>query len=382
MKRSLARTARRVALVGAAGVLLLSGSLSGSAGAAPDADPTPRLLANRLIGPLSAAVSDDGTVYFTQNFAGALMRRAPGRAPRTDFRSTGPEVGGVSVVRRQVTFTTTGGRQLLRRIGLNAPDPKATVVADLGAYEQSANPDGDVRYGLEKVSTQCAQQWPVDQLGPPQYDGIVESHPYGTALDGPATYVADAAGNDILRVMPDGTVSTVAVLPAQPVKITAQIAEQNGIPECAIGLTYDFEPVPTDVEVGPDGRLYVSTLSGGLALGGVYTVNPRNGTVTPIAGGFVGGTGLAVADDGDLYVAQLFAGSIEKISHGQRSTFVQTPMPAAVEVAGDQLYATVNALSGLGEIERFGPGAGGRFALAAARAAEAPNGKLVRYSLP
>jgi len=51
---------------------------------------------------------------------------------------------------------------------------------------------------------------------------------------------------------------TVAVLPGVPQRITPSAAIQNGLPLCTAGRIYTSEPVPTDVEVGPDGFWYVS----------------------------------------------------------------------------------------------------------------------------
>ena len=73
--------------------------------------------------------------------------------------------------------------------------------------------------------------------------------------------------------------------------------------------------MPTDVELGPDGWLYVSSLPGGPedgslgAQGRVYKVNPETGEVGCRQG--IGQRGQpAVAGDGDVYVAELFAGAI------------------------------------------------------------------------
>ena len=82
-----------------------------------------------------------------------------------------------------------------------------------------------------------------------------------------------------------------------------------------------FEPVPTDVEMGPDGMLYVSTLPGGPedgslgANGSVYRVDPRSGRATWLAGGMHGATGLAVHGR-DIVVAEMFAGEVSVIRKG------------------------------------------------------------------
>ena len=56
-------------------------------------------------------------------------------------------------------------------------------------------------------------------------------------------------------------VSTTAVLPpAQGLQgHRRSLAENRPARSAPSGSTYYFEPVPTDVEVGPDGKLYVTT---------------------------------------------------------------------------------------------------------------------------
>ena len=58
-------------------------------------------------------------------------------------------------------------------------------------------------------------------------------------------------------------VSTVAALKPVKVKVTASRGRGHGLPSCTVGKKFAFEAVPTDVEVGPDGQLYVTSLPGG-----------------------------------------------------------------------------------------------------------------------
>ena len=62
--------------------------------------------------------------------------------------------------------------------------------------------------------------------------------------------VADAGGNDIVKVDRYGHPSLLAVLPPQPVRITSAMAAGLHLDPCVVGITYKFEAVPTDVEVG------------------------------------------------------------------------------------------------------------------------------------
>ena len=57
--------------------------------------------------------------------------------------------------------------------------------------------------------------------------------------------------------------STLAVLDPAGIELTEEAVGMFGLPECVTGLTYFAEPVPTDIEMGPDGNLHVTTLPGG-----------------------------------------------------------------------------------------------------------------------
>jgi hypothetical protein len=356
-------TARRIVAAGVAALAALA-----TTAAAPDATATApgdrKVVAKRLLSPLSVDVTAKNAVVYSSNFAGTLYVKRPGKKPKVLFQSTkGREVGGISVDRSGVWFVN--GSSIMRRSWKG----EVRRVANLGRYEKNHNPDADVTYGAPTLSPDCAADWPTGPEAPPQqYDGIVESHPYGTATSGRPAYVADAAGNSILKVRRDGTVSTVAVLPPVAVEITQELADSVDAPDCAVGHDYLFEPVPTDVEVGPDGLLYVTSLPGGpedgSVPGSVFTVNPKNGDVDQLATGLVSATGLDVAPNGAVYVSELFAGKITRIpaGGGDPVTFANAPFPAAVEVKGKKLFATINVLSGLS-------GAPG----------DAPAGKVVRY---
>jgi hypothetical protein len=344
---------KHLAAAAAALALVAAGATTAPAQARVADKPTAKTLVKNLVSPLSLAVSDDGTIYYSQNFAGTLQSKAPGKKPVTHFQSKkGEEVGAISEHHGSVRFATTGEKkQLLWGIGGSG---KAVKLADLGAYEADKNPDAGVHYGFETISPGCASQLPAE--GPPaQYTGIVESHPYGSAMDGSVTYVADAAANAILKVKGNGKVSTLALIPGVPVEITAEIAAATGFPQCTVGLTYVLEGVPTDVELGKDGKLYVSTLTGGPedgstgALSKVYKINANTGKVKLLAENLMSATGVAVADNGDVYVAQLFPGDISRIKKGKSvaKSYFGTKFPAAVEWTEDGLYATTKALVGL-----------------------------------
>jgi hypothetical protein len=219
-----------------------------------------------------------------------------------------------------------------------------TVVADLSGYERTRNPDRWINYGIDHP-TPC-QVEAFAPLGGATYKGQVDSHPYSVAaLPGGAWVVADAAGNDLLKVDRKGRISVLSVLPRQPFRITAAGAAGLGLPDCVIGAVYNFEAVPTDVEVAGNGKLIVSLLPGGPedpslgARGSVVSVDPRTGWASRLGTGFAGATNLALGDHGRIYVSELFAGRISVIDHGRVRPYVQLAGPLGLTYSHGTLYA-------------------------------------------
>ena len=309
-----------------------------------------------LVGPLGLALGPGGErdIYVSQSFAspGLLTRVKGGEAAVVHTEEEGVSVEGLAVDRDgSVLFTASAGGMeptagLLKR---RARSGAVTTVGDPFAYEQAENPDGRRDYGFHDLPAECAAQLPPHVDG--EYEGGVDSHPYAVAVLADGSYaVADAGGNTIVRVTRKGVVSTIAVLPAQPVLVTAENAEATGLPDCTIGRTYRFEAVPTDVEVGPDGQLYVTTLPGGPedaalgARGSVYRIDPETGRTRRLGTGFLGATGLAVTPEGRVYVAELFGNRVSRLVDGKAVELVDLPAPAALEVHRGSLYATVDSL--------------------------------------
>lgn len=354
----------------AASAALLATSFVSAHAADGAAKPATQTLAKDLLSPLRAAVAPNGTAYVTQDFMGQLMKVKPGQKPKAIYvNKKGAEVGAVSVHKGVVTFAESvsdpeTGAYVSTKIKRISPKGKVSTVIDLMEYETSQNPDGEVVYGAPGLDEECAAQWPAE-APPASYPGVLDSHPYATVTKGATTYVADAAMNAIVAVS-EFDVDTLAVLPPTMVPITAAMVEMYGVPECAVGESYGFESVPTDVEVGPDGDLYVSTLGGAAGemapVGAVHRIDRGTGEITTLFSGLTGAVGVAVAGNGDVYASQLFAGSIVKVKAGTTAlkTFYSTALPAEVEIVKGKVYATVNVMSGLEP--------GGK-----------PKGKLVRF---
>jgi len=305
-------------------------------------------IAQGLAGPLQLAV-DRRSVYVSQAFAGLLTKIGPGGSTVV-AANPGGEIAGVDVGRKHQVFYTsqnadaTTGAVTASALNRIKRDGSSTLVRDILKYETKRNPDRNAQYGFTSIPADCAAQWPVDEAGPAQYTGIVDSHPYAVAIAGRHNFVADAAANAIFDISKSGHLRTVAVLPPQPAVVTAAAATANNLPACTVGLTYNFEPVPTDVEVGRDGYLYVTTLPGGVedaslgARGSVYRINPWNGKTRRIATGLLGATNLALGSHGRIYVSELFANKISEIVHGTPRPLIDLPSPAGLEYANGKLY--------------------------------------------
>jgi hypothetical protein len=340
------RSSRRLVAVSALAVAGLTASTIGAAGAV-----TQKTLAKNLAGPLQLSVSARG-VLVGQSFGGAVTVVGPDGSLTNLVEGQAVDAvawqpGGAAL------FTSTdpsaADAQGVAQAELRRVDRNGTVhtIADTRAYEEANNPDAGNHYGLQDLDPDCASQLPPGQEILP-YTGVLDSHPYAIATVGSTAYIADAAGNDILAVDANGAIRTVAVLPPQPLVVTADQAAANHLPDCIVGKTFNFEPVPTDVEFGPGG-LYVSTLPGGPegpslgARGSVYKINPVSGRARRIATGFAGATNLAIGPNGAIYVAELFGNQVSRVVNGHGVPVVSIKSPAAVEYWNGDLYISARA---------------------------------------
>ena len=337
-------------------VLLVLGSGPGAVAA-----PRPEPLDTRLLSPLSVAVAEDGGVWYSENYAGLLHHRAPNGKVTTPFRAPGDlEVSSVSELDSTVWYAVTGAGHTIGRLREVTPagpgHRSETTVTDLYAHERRTNPDHGFRYGFRNLPRPCAARLPKG--GRAAYRGRAETHPVASLPAHGAVYVADAAANAITAVV-DGTATTVAVLAPVRTTMTRAYAEDNDFPECTIGRDYWAEAVPTDVEEGPDGSLYVTSLPGGPGVvdgtpaGRVLRVLILSGQVSVVARGLSTPVGLAVSDTGDLYVSELEADRISRIAAGTRSAaaYVQVRFPGDVEWGPDGLVATTDVLSGTNGVD-------------------------------
>ena len=306
--------------------------------------PTSRLVSSELAAPFNIAFKGRGAYVADGGLSQVVRVRRDGTLKT--IVSDAPGTSGLAFSRhgRYMAYTTTegGGGEppapiTASRLNINGPHG-SHVYADTLAYEKANNPDQHVRYGVRHPS-KCVKDALKgvfsDQVS---YKGLVDSHAYSVARYKKKWVVADAGGNDLLWVTNRGKIRTLAVLPSQPAKITQEFAAANKLRDCVVGVTYKFEAVPTDVEVGRDGYLYVTTLPGGPedaslgARGKVYRVNPHNGHIKLIASGFLGATNLAIGKHHKIFVSEFFGGQISVIKHGKAHKYLSLPGVVAVEI--------------------------------------------------
>ncbi|MDF5757093.1 ScyD/ScyE family protein [Spongiactinospora sp. TRM90649] len=206
-------------------------------------------------------------------------------------------------------------------------------VADLGAYESTADPDG----GQPGTTT--------------------DSQPYAVLAWRDGALVVDAGGNDVLHARRDGRIGAVAVFD------TRQVPGPGG--------EVTMQPVPTAIAQGPDGAFYVGRLTGFPFPKGeakVWRLVPGRAPEV-YAGGFSAIADIAFDARGRLLVLEMFAegltsgdttGALHRVARDGTRTLVARDglvTPASVAVGPDGRYYVSNkaTLPAGGEIVRIDP---------------------------
>jgi hypothetical protein len=308
---------RRLLAVGTALLVVVGAPVSAQ-------DPSPAaggwaVLAQGLDAPRGIAIAPDGTLYVIETGEGGPVTVA---TPRGDVR-----VGSTAAISAIADGTATRvveglpsvmlGQEVLGPADLLvAPDGGFVVPFALdGGPEMRASipsPFGDHLGWLTGISSDGVVtgiadllQWEVTN-DPDSGDpgATVESNPNGVAAvpDG-GTLVADAGGNDLLWVGPDGLVIPVAVF--HPAVMTGPTATDTDAGDSRASTA--VQAVPTSVAVGPDMAMYVGFLSGApFPVGGASVVRvQQDGTSEAYATGFTTIIDLAFGRDGTLYVLEI-----------------------------------------------------------------------------
>lgn len=282
----------------------------------PPLPPGVTVLAGGLVNPAHLTFGPKGSLIVADMGTGSITRIST-RTGTTSVVASGLGLtAGVDVDRRGRIFATStlGNPETevapARLVQINHHG-SATVRADLLAWELAHNPDG--------------QSQASDSV----------SNPYAVLALPNRVIVADAAANDLVEVRADGHLRTLTVFP------NVTDGECATRPENDPGA-FGCDAVPTDVEMGPDGYLYVSGL-GGFAEGHIYRVNARTGKIVRTWGGLPPLTGLAVANDGTIYAASFLSDTVLRIHCGDVTT---ASVPAPTDVALGHGMIAVSSFAG------------------------------------
>ena len=185
-------------------------------------------------------------------FAGKKMFVTEGLGLDLEFSSTMPELADMGEL---LAVSKKKGHHKKHRV-------RIVTVADLAEFEDAHNPTGDE----ENVN------------------------PNSVIAGRTGMIVADAGANDLLLVKRSGRIKVLATFPDRTVGADT------------------FDEVPTSVQRGPDGALYVGQLTGFPFIPGaanVYRVS-KSGAVSVAATGFTNIIDIAFDRRGRLYVLEIF----------------------------------------------------------------------------
>ena len=227
---------RRVgSLVGAA--LLLGATVLAAAvpAAAHDRDGRANVIKSGLSSPKGIGLLTRNSIVVGQ---GAY---APPAAPAFEYAFRGPHKG---------TFTDLTDPLNIVDLAVTPDGAGWAIGNDHKLYRQGT--DGVIKVILDIAAYQKADPDPYNN----PVEDPAETNPFGlAALKSNDVLLADAAGNDIIRVKADGTAWTVARFPRRLVK-TDKVGDASLPPKLPA------EAVPTSIAIGPDGWAYVGQLVG------------------------------------------------------------------------------------------------------------------------
>ena len=243
---------RRVAVLVSAGLIIGATFLVSAGPVAADEDHHGgvQVLLKDLSSPKGIAIASNNSVAIGQGAYGP-----PG--PALEYFFKGPKKGTTTRLTDPVNIVdiamtpdgagwAIGGDHVLYR---QAPGGSIQAVLDIAAY-QAADPDP---YNL-----------------PPQ--DPAETNPFGlAALKSNDVLIADAAGNDVIRVSPNGTARTVA-------RWTLEMVKTDKVGDPTLPSKLPAEAVPTSIAIGRDGWAYVGQLMGFPGRPGsahIWRINPN-----------------------------------------------------------------------------------------------------------
>ncbi|MGZ8578237.1 MAG: ScyD/ScyE family protein [Actinomycetota bacterium] len=268
-------------------------------------EPTIKVIASGLDNPRGIDVRPGGAVLVAEAGKGGKGPCVPGPEGDACFGLTGAlarvtRSGWSRLVDELPSHAAPDGSGALGPHDVSKDDAKVFATIGLGgdvAYRDGFGPGAEmfgtlVRWTRSRGVHVVADLAAYEEANDPNGDGA-DSNPYGLLRIGDTSIVTDAGGNSLLRVTDGGRISTIAVFPSRTVPFD--------------GGEFSMDAVPTSVVKGPDGAFYVGQLTGfpfprrGAR---VWRVEPGEDP-TVYARGFTNIIDIAFDEDGNLFVLEI-----------------------------------------------------------------------------
>ena len=243
---------RRVAVLVSVGLIIGATFLvtAGPVAADEDHHGHVQVLLKDLSSPKGIAIASNNSVAIGQGAYG------PAR-PALEYFFKGPKRGTTTALTDPVNIVD---------IAMTPDGAGWAIGGDHVLYRQAAG--GTIQAILDIAAYQKADPDPYNN----PVEDPAETNPFGlAALKSNDVLLADAAGNDVIRVRPDGTARTVARWVREMVK-TDKVGDPTLPPKLPA------EAVPTSIAIGRDGWAYVGQLMGFPGRPGsahIWRINPN-----------------------------------------------------------------------------------------------------------
>jgi hypothetical protein len=286
-------------------------------------------------------------------WAGSSQRVVSGLASFAD------ETGSAATGLDGISFRGNGS---LFGIMTGSPDaiPPGLLPATTATLEQQAGQLVRVRYRgeVEFVAGVGHEDftWSAEHadLVPGQFP---DANPYGVLALRDAIWVVDAGSNTIDRIGRDGKVNVVAFIPNPP----------------------SSDAVPTCIDIGPDGALYIGELTGGGNAPGssvVWRFTRRGHELTQWATGLTAVTGCGFGPEGKFYATEFSTAGLDNAAPGTGAVVRVRPHSTSPRT----LVSNLNFPGG------FAAGRDGslfvsNWSISPATGGQAPSGEVVRIAL-